>query len=171
MKKISFGSFPLTEVRKEDRKCLDRYLIKTFSDNISISDAIRNLSITKNLMYVTPDSLMKSWLTGDKNAQDITVAADRASNSIYDQVLKRAFYILKEFYSRIKNAPFYKEYVYYPIYVEKIEKLTPVGNPNSTDQYTDALMNYSFIILSNDLTKSLKIDEIRYDENASLKPQ
>ncbi len=168
MKKISFGSFPLTEVRKEDRKCLDRYLIKTFSDNISISDAIRNLSITKNLMYVTPDSLMKSWLTGDKNAQDITVAADRASNSIYDQVLKRAFYILKEFYSRIKNAPFYKEYVYYPIYVEKIEKLTPVGNPNSTDQYTDALMNYSFIILSNDLTKSLKIDEIRYDENASL---
>ncbi len=167
MKKISFGSFPLTEIRKEDRRCLDRYMIKTFSDNISISDAVRNLAVTKQLMYITPDALMQSWLANGSQT-DITSRADRSSNNIYDQVLKRAFYILKEFYAKISNAPFYKEYIYYPIYVEKIEKTTPMGSSDNTNQYTDVLMNYSFIIVSNDLTKNLKIDEIRYDENASL---
>ena len=168
MRKISFGSFPLTEIKAEDRKCLDKYLIKTFADNISISDAIRNLSVTKNLMYITPDSLMKSWLGGGAFRNDRTMSSDRESNSIYDQALKRAFYILKEFYKKIKDAPFYKEFVYYPIYVEKINKIDVGGNPETGDQYTEVQMNYSFVILANDLTKGLKIDEIRYDENASL---
>ena len=166
MRKVSFGSFPLTEIRKEDRKCLDRYLIKTFSDNISISDAIRNLGITKNLMYITPDSLMQTWLGKKQNPPESR--GDRASNSLYEETLKRAFYILKEFYAKIKDAPFYKEYVYYPIYVEKIEKVEGKGSENYDVQVTDVMMNYSFVILSNDLTKGLKIDEIRYDENASL---
>lgn len=166
MKKISFGSFPLTEIKAEDRKCLDRYLIKTFSDNISISDAIRNLSITKNLMYITPDNLMKDWLGTPKS--DNVRKSDRTSASTYDQALKRAFYVLKEFYKKIKDAPFYKEFIYYPIYVEKIEKIDIGGSSENNTEFTETKMNYSFVILSNDLTKSLKIDEIRYDENASL---
>jgi len=166
MKKLSLGSFPLTEIRAEDRKCLDRYLIKTFSDNISISDAVRNLAITKNLMYITPDSLMQYWLKIKGHGNE--VAMERTSNSLYDQALKRAFFVLKEFYKKIKSAPFYKEYIYYPIYVEKIERINAAGNVKSDSQYTEVLYNYSFVILSNDLTKGLKIDEIRYDENASL---
>jgi len=166
MRKVSFGSFPLTEIRKEDRKCLDKYLIKTFSDNISISDAIRNIGITKNLMYITPDSLMQTWLGKKQNPTESR--GDRSSNSLYEETLKRAFFILKEFYSKIKDAPFYKEYIYYPIYVEKVEKVENKGNEEYDVQVTDVMMNYSFVILSNDLTKNLKIDEIRYDENASL---
>ena len=171
MKKISFGSFPLTEMRPDDRKCLDRYLIKTFADNISISDAIRNLAITKNLMYITPDSLMKTWLDtkgeffNKKNSGNINVS-DRSSSSTYDAALKRAFYVLKEFYKKIQHAPFYKEYIYYPIYVEKTDKVMLDGEGHSA--HAEVQMNYSFVILSNDLTKSLKINEIRYDENASL---
>jgi len=169
MRKISFGSFPLIEVRKEDRRCLDQYLIKTFSDNISISDAIRNLSVTKNLMYITPDAIMKSWLGGELSTSNSRVNVnDRESNSVYNQALKRAFFILKEFYKKIKNAPFYKEYIYYPIYVEKIDKIDVGGRSDIDEQYTEVQMNYSFVILSNDLTKGLKIDDIRYDENASL---
>ena len=169
MKKISFGSFPLTEIRAEDRRCLDRYLIKTFADNISISDAIRNLAVTKNLMYITPDALMEYWLNNKGGFKNNTVSMnDRTSNNLYDQALKRAFYILKEFYKKIMHAPFYKEYIYYPIYVEKIEKIGVGGNIERDRQYTDVQMNYSFVILSNDLTKGLKVDEIKYDENASL---
>ena len=165
MKKISFGSFPLTEIKKEDRKCLDRYLIKTFSDNISVSDAIRNLGVTKNMMYITPDALIRDWMGSNKRR---TTNSDRESNSLYEEALKRAFYILKEFYSRIKNAAFYKEYIYYPIYIEKIEKVTSEGSDIYEAKYTEVTMNYSFLILSNDLTKNIKVDEIRYDENASL---
>jgi len=170
MKKISFGSFPLTEIQPKDRKCLDRYLIKTFSDNISISDAIRNLSMTKNLMYITPDALMKTWLENKNffNEDDKNPMRDRTSNSLYEQTLKRAFFILKEFYKKIKNAPFYKDFVYYPIYVEKIDRIDVGGSLAKDKMYTEIQMNYSFVILSNDLTKNLKIDEIRYDENASL---
>jgi len=166
MKKVSFGSFPLTEIRADDRKCLDRYLIKSFADNISISDAIRNLSITKDLMYITPDTLMTKWLKGDLQS-DIN-EADRTSNTMYDKALKRAFFVMKEFYKKIKDANFYKEYVYYPIYVEKIEKIQVATNSNGDGSHTQVNMNYSFVILSNDLTKGLKIDEIKYDENASL---
>jgi hypothetical protein len=170
MKKISFGSFPLTEIRAEDRKCLDRYLIKTFADNISISDAIRNLAVTKNLMYITPDALMKAWLENkDSFTKNSRVQSnDRESNSIYNQALRRAFFILKEFYKKIKNAPFYKDFIFYPIYIEKIDKIDVGGNADRDEQYTEVQMNYSFLILSNDLTKSIKVDEVRYDENASL---
>jgi len=167
MKKISFGSFPLTEIQSQDRKCLDRYLIKTFSDNISISDAIRNLSVTKNLLYITPDTLMKAWMKSPRNfaVNNNEYKSDRSSPDNYDKALKRAFFILKEFYTKIKNAPFYKEYVYYPIYVEKVDRVDVSGQDGKE---TTVQMNYSFIILSNDLTKGLKIDEIRYDDNASL---
>jgi len=169
MRKISFGSFPLVEVRKEDRRCLDQYLIKTFSDNISISDAIRNLSVTKNLLYITPDAIMKNWLGGNFEAGNNRVdVGDRTSSTLYDQALKRAFYILKEFYKKVKTYPFYKEYIFYPIYVEKIDKIDVGGRSDIDEQYTEVQMNYNFIVLSNDLTKNLKIDEIRYDENASL---
>ncbi len=168
MKKVSFGSFPLTEIKKEDRKCLDRYLIKSFADNISISDAIRNLALTKNLMYITPDSMIRDFagLKGDGRESK----NDRSSNHDYEAALKRAFYILKEFYSTVSKSPFYKEFVYYPIYVEKIERFDKTGTSTegAKTQKTNIMMNYSFIVLSNDLTKSLKIDEIRYDENASL---
>jgi hypothetical protein len=185
MQKISFGSFPLNDIRKDDRKCLDRYLIKTFSDNIAISDAMRNLASVKNLMYITPDTLMKKWLGGNASRNFHSDESDRTSSKDYDAALKRAFYILKEFYKKIQHAPFYKEYVYYPIYVEKIDKINIKGgsskssnntsdkkgkkdfNSSDVDQNT-IQMNYSFLILSNDLTKSLKIDEIKYDDNASL---
>jgi len=185
MKKISFGSFPLSSIRKDDRKCLDRYLIKTFSDNISVSDAMRNLSKVKNLMYITPDTLMKQWLDkGSKNNN--THVSDRTNGGTYDASLKRAFYILKEFYKKIQHAPFYKDYVYYPIYVERVDTINVRGNSSKSNTGNDAgsknkrkfnnadvdqstvQMDYSFVILSNDLTKSLKIDEIKYDDNASL---
>ena len=108
---------------------------------------------------------MRDWL-GSKG-QRVNRSA-RESNSLYEGALKRAFFILKEFYSKVKDAPFYKEFIYYPIYIEKIEKVTAEGSDVYDSKYTDVTMNYSFIILSNDLTKNLKMDEIRYDENASL---
>lgn len=170
MKKISFGSFPLNDIRKDDRKCLDRYLIKTFSDNIAISDAMRNLAVTKNLMYITPDVLMQNWMRISKENTSLENKKDRTSNSTYDAALKRAFYILKEFYKKIQHAPFYKENVYYPIYVEKIDSVQVLPSKDASDnsKHTEIQMNYSFVILSNDLTKNLKIDEITYDDNASL---
>ncbi len=115
MKKISFGSFPLTEVKKEDRKCLDRYLIKSFSDNISISDAIRNLAVTKNMMYITPDALMRDLLGARGSGR--TNSPDRESNNLYEQALERAFYVLKEIYSRLASSAFYRDFIYYPIYI------------------------------------------------------
>jgi len=162
MKKLSLGSFPLTEIRSSDRKCLDRYMIKTFSDNISISDAVRNLSATKNMMYITPDSLMSNWLQGESKDKDRNHRNDRTGNSEYQDILKRAFYIIKEFYKRIKGAPFYKNYIFYPIYIENVEKITTTIDQKSVH------LDYSFLIISNDLTKGLKVDEIKYDENASL---
>lgn len=165
MKKIRFGSFPLVEVNKGDRRCLDKYLIKNFSDNISISDAMRNLNLTKNLMYITPDSLMREWYSNGKSKNDGTgrhVSYDSRSNGgEYEKILTRAFYILKDFYKNVSHKPFYREYVYYPIYIEKVESV-------SVSNVSHSKMNYSFIVLSNDLDVDLKIDEIRYDENTSL---
>ena len=153
-------------MRPDDRKCLDKYLIKTFADNISISDAMRNLAITKNLMYITPDSLMKGWLKGNREAENgFENKSDRSSASVYDKVMQRAFHVLKEFYKKIQHTPFYKEYVYYPIYVEKTDR---INTSDAAGIKIDVQMNYSFVILSNDLTKGLKINEMRYDENASL---
>jgi hypothetical protein len=96
MKKLRVGSFPLIEIPAQDRKCLDRYLIKTFSDNISINDAIRNLNITKGLFYITPDSLMRDWLNGRSNSgirrspssRGEEIRSDRYSGYLYDEVLK-----------------------------------------------------------------------------------
>lgn len=161
MKKIRFGSFPLTEIHKNDRRCLDKYLIKNFSDNISISDAMRNLNITKDLMYITPDSLMRDWLGAGRSGQTPRNTPDRAGQDKYEVILKRAFVILKDFYKNVSNKPFYKEYVYYPIYIEKIERLDIHHDRNTQ-------LNYSFIVLANDLDKELKVDELRYDSNSSL---
>jgi len=170
MKKIRFGSFPLVEIPKKERRCLDRYLIKNFSDNISISDAMRNLNVTKNLLYVSPDYLIKHFME-DANTSPINHPdQDKTPDSKgYDLSLKRAFYIMKEFYKNIKNKPFYHEYVYYPIYVEKIDVQRSTMYGKITDPGSGKMLKeYSFIILSNDLDTTLKIDEIRYDENATL---
>ena len=170
MKKIRFGSFPLVEIPKKERRCLDRYLIKNFSDNISISDAMRNLNVTKNLLYVSPDYLIKHFMDG-ANTPSISQPDQSKSpdSKAYDLSLKRAFFIMKEFYKNIKNKPFYKEYVYYPIYVEKIDVQRSTMYGKITEPGSGKMIKeYSFIILSNDLDTTLKIDEIRYDENATL---
>lgn len=184
MKKIRIGSFPLTPIKREDRHCLDRFLIKNLSDSISISDAIRNLNATKDLLYVTPDAIIQNWLaSGMSNTQKFIPTQLQGKvdlqnqyfkdntnvnrkNELYEKTMQRAFFIMGEFYKKVKNAPFYNQYIYYPIYVEKVKAVDLQSTQSTVDLNTQ--LDFSFLLISNDLCKDLKIDEIHYDENASL---
>jgi hypothetical protein len=162
MKLVRFGSFPLVQIRKEEHECLDKYLLKHFSDTISFSNAITNLSIMKNTFYITPEKVV-SVLSKNNNltapnrrsvSGDMSISNDYIK---YQNSVKRAFKILKTFYIQLADAPFYKGMVYYPIYMEKYIRDSSVGSAISS-QY-----KFNFILLTNNLikddTRALTIDE------------
>jgi len=159
--KFRFGSFPLVQIRKEEHECLDKYLLKHFSDSISFSNAITNLSIMKNTFYITPEKIIASMDNkfNMKNPKANQTASDLRGQDYekYLEATKRAFKILKTFYIQLSDAPFYKGMVYYPIYMEKYMRDNSDGN-KIRSQY-----KFNFILLTNNLindrTKELVIDE------------
>jgi len=163
MKLIRFGSFPLVQIKKEEHKCLDNYLLKHFSDSISFSNAITNLSIMQNTFYITPEKIIASMQkksgsytntlkrrNANQTADDLGIFDKNKTERNYDynnyeESNKRAFKILSKFYVQISEAPFYKGMVYYPIYVEKYMRDATQGGKISA-QY-----NFNFILLTNNL--------------------
>ena len=75
----------------------------------------------------------------------------------YFNLIKRAFFVIRKFYERIQNDPFYKNIAVLPVYSEKLETLNRVNLEKS--QY-----NYSFFILTNDLLSDFKLDEVSFNE-------
>ena len=162
MKKISLGSFPLVDVRGNERKVFESYLIKVVSDLITVNQ-ISNSVNADRLRYVTPLSIMNfikenktekivqtNYEPNDKQNQDIRDA--KAST------IKNAFKNTKLLYQSISNDPFYKSNIFYPIYMEETVK--------NNFGYSD--YNYDFLILSNDLIKQQLLDEIQYDDRITL---
>ena len=151
MKQIKFGSFPLCEISNDDRKCLDRYLLKHFSDQMAYSNTMNNLNIVKNNIYISPTSLLKGFAS--KSKKD----AEFESNTGYIEVMKRAFLVLKDFYLKLSNATFYKDNIFYPIYIEKIENVKNIE---------EIKYEYNFILLTDGLFKD--IDRMHVDESAII---
>ena len=259
MKKISFGGFPFINVDRKTRVCLDKYLIKTFADQIIITDIFSNLNSAKDYYYLTPDIIIdqlysfsgngkinkahtdrdtavktrgiklreneiipiKSFskliidnetFTYNNNISLITEASNKkkynnnnknggnnnnnnknggnnnnnggnnnnnnSNNNNNDNnkkdyyqfikvkdpyldVVKRGFFILRNFYKKISKDPFYRDIVYLPVYSEKLDVLNPTDT--KYNQY-----KYSFFLLADDLTKDLKLDEVSFNESAII---
>jgi len=185
MKLIKFGSFPLVQIQKKEHECLDKYLLKHFSDNISFSEAITNLSLTRDTFYITPAKIIQNMT--QNNSSNVTVGGkqgiftpNNSSNALgslrkanktledqdgdennYIDSSKRAFRILKTFYLKLSTAPFYKGMVYYPIYMEKFTGNQIKGKEISM-QY-----KFNFILLTNNLLPSTT-HEMDIDENAVI---
>ena len=175
MKQIKFGSFPLCEISNEDRKCLDKYILKHFSDQISFNDVMSNMNNLKNNIYISPYSIVKyireiKGTSPTSNSLTINNAPDYFSNNInlYTDVMKRSFHIMKSFYLKLSNSPFYKEHVYYPIYIEKVIDTGNVKKLGSkTEKPNMSRLNiqteYNFILLSDGLL-SRDIDNLKINE-------
>jgi len=271
MKKISFGSFPFINIDRKTRNCLDKYLIKTFADQIVLTDIFKNLNSAKDFVYLTPEAIIDSlynfnnhskmhrpiyktrgfyesaldYITydndfliregkellvfesekvivpikqdflvplnvkreiieeaskggrsssksggsgsskgasrlSDKDKKDIIDAAKEdfkreLDNAVdakvyqreknqklkyydpYMSIIKRAFFIMKKFYEKLANDPFYKNYIILPVYSEKLVDVDPTKLSRS--QY-----EYSFFILTNDLLNDLKLDEVEFND-------
>ena len=217
MKKISFGSFPFINIDKKTRMCLDKYLIKTFADQIIITDIFSNLNTAKDFFYLTPDVIIDQlydfsrstirrnhvnqsgmvrtrgilkeneiipistkakliidneyFLYENKNILLEAKGPDKKNKSnalLYNKikdpyldVVKRGFFILRNFYKKVSQDPFYRDIVYLPVYSEKLEVLNPV-------KLTGSQFKYSFFLLTNDLTKNLRLDEVSFNESAVI---
>lgn len=213
MKKISFGSFPFINIDKKTRTCLDKYLIKSFADQIVTTDIFANLNTAKDFFYLTPEVIINQLYNFNKREGNLRhpnmvrtrgVSGFNESTEIVDDnffkpikstskliiengdstdyciyennilltennqyrvkdpyvdILKRGFLLLRNFYKKISSDPFYRDVVYLPVYSEKLEVLNPSNMNNS--QY-----KYSFFILTNDLTKNLRLDEVSFNESA-----
>ena len=162
MKKISLGSFPLVDVRGNERKVFESYLIKVVSDLITVNQ-ISNSVNSDRLRYVTPLSIMNFikenktekivQTNSEPNGEQNSSERDRKASTI-----KNAFKNTKLLYQSISNDPFYKSNIFYPIYMEETVK--------NNFGYSD--YNYDFLILSNDLIKQQLLDEIQYDDRITL---
>ncbi len=223
MKKISFGSFPFINIDKKTRNCLDKYLIKTFADQIVLTDIFKNLNSAKDFVYLTPEAIIDSlynfnshrknnrsihytrgfyesaldYITYDNEfmvkegkeliifesekvivpiKQDFLIPLNTKTEIIeesskkdykkdnkpryydpYMSIIKRAFFIMKKFYEKLANDPFYKDYIILPVYSEKLIDIDPTKLNRS--QY-----EYSFFILTNDLLHDLKLDEVEFND-------
>jgi len=150
MKKIKFGSFPVSSISKSNRQCIDTFCMKNFASLITMSTAMGNIENDVN-RYITPDIIMKYF----KNPEDDYDKYNGEIN-IYDKskTMRRAFKAIKGFYKTIGGIPFYRDHKVFPIYLEHINK------NNSND--------YDFLLLSNDLLNSNHLDEINYSDQLSL---
>ena len=150
MKKLKFGSFPLVSIRPEDRECIDSYCIKNYADLITYNTQLKSVNRSVK-RYITPETIRKYFKQDRQKIQ----FDDNIKSKTYD--MKRAFFLLQKFSRGIKNNPFYKNTITFPIYVEQ-----EIENNNKVNY------NYDFLVLSNDLQKSQILDEIHYDDKITL---
>ena len=159
MKKIAVGAFPLVSIDKIERKMVENYLINTLSDLINVNQLSADIN-SDRARFITPMSILnfikenKTNFEHDREVPYNNMETERESKA---KVIKRAFKNTKNLYSAISNDPFYRDNVFYPIYIEETIKS---GN------YTD--YKYDFLILSNDLVKTQILDEIQYDDRITL---
>jgi len=213
-------------IDKKTRVCLDKYLIKTFADQVVVTDIFRNLNSAKDYFYLTPDIIIdqlynfkeggsvganakqhgfvgtrgvnlndndlskadpnKFFITEDtimtlKTENEIFQIPERISRNIpsflkqsslleeskkfikiddpYMNIIKRSFFILRNFYKKISTDPFYRDTVYLPIYSEKLDVLNPKEQHHSQ-------FKYSFFLLTNGLLNNIKLDEISFSDTA-----
>ena len=157
MKKIRFGSFPLIDVPRQDRDCIDKYSIKNYSDLITLNSAVRSSSDSAD-KYITPYSIYKYF----KNPQLLDALSNSGKDNQGPDLLKdkaltmqRAFKSLREISINIQNIPFYADKVAFPIYLEH--------KSNAKNDY-----DYDFLLLTNDLVDKQILDEIHYDDNVTM---
>ena len=161
MKKISLGSFPLIDVIGKDRRIFESYLIKVISDLIT-ANQLSNQIHADRVQYVTPLSIMKFIKEDQKELTSTqSLPGDNTQESDRDRkatTIKHAFKNTKALYQSIATDPFYRNNLFYPIYIEEQIK-TNYG-------YND--YNYDFLVLANDLIRQQIVDEITFDDKATL---
>ena len=157
MKKIAVGAFPLVHIDKSERKMVENYLINTLSDLINVNQLATDIN-SDRARFITPMSILNfiknNKFETEKTVPESNMEKERSEKS---NSISRAFKNTKNLYSAISNDPFYRDNVFYPIYIEETIKS---GN------YTD--YKYDFLILSNDLVKKQILDEIQYDDRITL---
>ena len=157
MKKIAVGAFPLVHIDKSERKMVENYLINTLSDLINVNQLATDIN-SDRARFITPMSILNfiknNKFETEKTVPESNMEKERSEKS---NSIRRAFKNTKNLYSAISNDPFYRDNVFYPIYIEETIKS---GN------YTD--YKYDFLILSNDLVKKQILDEIQYDDRITL---
>ena len=157
MKKIAVGAFPLVHIDKSERKMVENYLINTLSDLINVNQLATDIN-SDRARFITPMSILNfiknNKFETEKTVPESNMETERSEKS---NSIRRAFKNTKNLYSAISNDPFYRDNVFYPIYIEETIKS---GN------YTD--YKYDFLILSNDLVKKQILDEIQYDDRITL---
>ena len=159
MKKIAVGAFPLVSIDKIERKMVENYLINTLSDLINVNQLSADIN-SDRARFITPMSILnfiKENKTNFEHTTEVSYNNMKTERESKAQSIKRAFKNTKNLYSAISNDPFYRDNVFYPIYIEETIKS---GN------YTD--YKYDFLILSNDLVKTQILDEIQYDDRITL---
>ena len=159
MKKIAVGAFPLVSIDKIERKMVENYLINTLSDLINVNQLSADIN-SDRARFITPMSILnfiKENKTNFEHNSEVSYNDMKTERESKANSIKRAFKNTKNLYSAISNDPFYRDNVFYPIYIEETIKS---GN------YTD--YKYDFLILSNDLVKTQILDEIQYDDRITL---
>lgn len=159
MKKIAVGAFPLVSIDKKERKMVENYLINTLSDLINVNQLSADIN-SDRARFITPMSILNFIKENKKQFEhdnEIPYNNMETEREFKSRAIKRAFKNTKNLYSAISNDPFYRDNVFYPIYIEETIKS---GN------YTD--YKYDFLILSNDLVKTQILDEIQYDDRITL---
>ena len=139
MKKIAVGAFPLVSIDKIERKMVENYLINTLSDLINVNQLSADIN-SDRARFITPMSILnfiKENKTNFEHTTEVSYNNMETERESKAWSIKRAFKNTKNLYSAISNDPFYRDNVFYPIYIEETIKS---GN------YTD--YKYDFLILS-----------------------
>lgn len=151
MKHIKTGSFPLVQIDKEDRKCIDSYMIKNLAKLVVLNELVSS-GPGNNKILKTPNTVLEQIGFSTKHKEHDDLSSQNNSENVI-----RSFKAFKELYNHIGKDPFYKNDVLYPIYIE--QKSTH-ANKTSYD--------YDFLLITNDLQKNQSLDEITYDDYTTL---
>lgn len=159
MIKISNGAFPLMDIDKRHRKCIETYMIKLLSDILTLDSEFSSIHNTET-KYITPEFLMnltkdiKSTVWSYKLSDADQYGSDFDNDDSYKvKDLTNVYKKIIEIYGKIGSDPFYKNKSFYPIYLEHIK------TKNGKKQH-----EYDFVLLTNDLIKEYSVDEIAFDE-------
>ena len=164
MRKISIGTFPLIDIKAKERKYMDSYLIKVLSDLLTVNQ-ISSSIYDDRARFITPFSILeffkenKNFVSDSRNFNEPQSGSMKPERVLKAGIIKNAFKNTKNLYRAISNDPFYKEFIFYPIYIEESIKATNTG-------YQD--YRYDFLILSNDLIRKQILDEIFFDDRITM---
>ncbi len=156
MKKIRFGSFPMTNIDADERQCIDTYSMKNFADLITMSTSMGNIQAAEQ-QFITPDVIMKFFKNNsnvDNSNSLYSIGEETKGNNGKVQTIKRAFNALKDFNRTLNGNPFYRDRKTLSIYLESINK--------------NGSHDYDFLLLANDLVPREILDEITYSDQLSL---